>query len=283
MSKLITKLSAGAVALMLAFPVHAQEEVTADSIMATVNGIDVTLGHMMMVRASLPEQYQNLPDQVLWDGILDQIIQQTVLSQMLEGEDSRRITLALENERRALQAAQVIEGIVTSAVTDDAVQAFYEEAYLQGDATEEFNASHILVATEEEAAAIVEEINGGADFAAVAREKSTGPSGPNGGELGWFGPGMMVPEFETAVENMEVGGVSDPVQTQFGWHVITLNEKRIQEAPTLESVRAEIENQISQQAVTQEIEAQTEAATITRVEEGAVDISILNNFDLLGE
>ena len=76
------------------------------------------------------------------------------------------------------------------------------------------------------------------NFAEVAREKSTGPSGPNGGQLGWFGPGMMVPEFQTAVEQLEVGAISEPVQTQFGWHVITLNDKRNQEAPDLAAVRS---------------------------------------------
>lgn len=281
MSKLINKLSAGAIALMLALPAHAQDDLTADSVIANVNGTEITLGHMLMVRASLPEQYQNLPNDVLWDGILDQIIQQTVLTQLKEGEDGRRITLALENERRSLQAAQVIEGIVAEAVTEEAVQEAYEQTYLQGDATEEFNASHILVTTREEAAEIVEEIKAGADFAEVAREKSTGPSGPNGGQLGWFGPGMMVPEFQVAVASMEVGAVSDPVQTQFGWHVITLNEKRIKEAPPLEAVRAEIENQISQTAVAQEIEAQTQAATITRTDKADIDVSILGSLDLL--
>ena len=283
MTNLITKLSASAFALMLALPVQAQDTLTADSVVATVNGTEITLGHMLMVRASLPEQYQQLPDDVLWDGIMDQIVQQAVLSEESTGDDSRRVQLALENERRALVAAQVIEGLVDDAVTDDAIQALYEETYLQGEPTEEFNASHILVETEEEAAAIVEELKGGADFATVAQEKSTGPSGPNGGQLGWFGAGMMVPEFQIAVEGMEVGAISDPVQTQFGWHVITLNEKRNQEAPSLDSVRAELENQISQQVVTQKIEDLTKAADVSRTAKEEVDTSVLSNLGLLEE
>lgn len=234
-----------------------------------------------MIRASLPEQYQQLPDEVLWDGIMDQIVQQTVLSQQDSGEESRRIQLALENERRTLTAAQVIEDIVDESVTEEAVQAFYEENYLQGEKAEEFNASHVLVETEEEAAAIVEELNGGADFAEVAREKSTGPSGPNGGQLGWFGAGMMVPEFQTAVEGLDVGAISGPVQTQFGWHVIILNEKRTQEAPALDAVRGEIENELSQQAVTQKIDELTSAADVTRTTKEEVDTSVLSNIGLL--
>lgn len=281
MTNLITKLSASAFALMLALPVQAQDTLTADSVVATVNGTEITLGHMLMVRASLPDQYQQLPDDVLWDGIMDQIVQQTVLSQQDSGEETRRIKLALENERRALLAAQVIEGIVGDAVTDEAVQAMYDETYLQGEQSEEYNASHILVETEEEAAAIVEELNGGADFAEVARAKSTGPSGPNGGQLGWFGAGMMVPEFQTAVEELEVGAISGPVQTQFGWHVIILNEKRAKEAPALEAVRGEIENQLSQQAVTQKIEELTSAADVARTAKEEVDTSVLSNIGLL--
>lgn len=281
MTNLITKLSASALALMLALPVQAQDTLTADSVVATVNGTEITLGHMLMVRASLPEQYQQLPDDVLWDGIMDQIVQQTVLSQQDSGEETRRIQLALENERRALMAAQVIEGIVGDAVTDATVQAFYDETYLQAEQGEEFNASHILVETEEEAAAIVEELNGGADFAEVARAKSTGPSGPNGGQLGWFGAGMMVPEFQAAVEQLEVGAISGPVQTQFGWHVIILNEKRAKEAPALDTVRAEIEAQLSQQAVTQKIEELTGAAEVTRTTKEEVDTSVLSNIGLL--
>ncbi|MGJ8603179.1 MAG: peptidylprolyl isomerase [Marivita sp.] len=283
MTNLITKVSAGAFALLLALPALAQDTLTADSVVANVNGTEITLGHMLMVRASLPDQYQSLPDDVLWDGIMDQIVQQTVLSQLETGEESRRVQLALENERRALLAAQAIEGLVDEAVTDDAIQALYEETYLQGEPTEEFNASHILVTTEEEAAAVVEEINGGADFAEVAREKSTGPSGPNGGQLGWFGAGMMVPEFQSAVEAMEVGAISAPVQTQFGWHVIILNEKRNKAAPELDAIRAELESVLSQNAVTGKIEELTTAAEISRTSGEEVDTSVLSNLDLLEE
>ncbi len=283
MTNLITKLSASAFALMLALPVQAQDTLSADSVVATINGTEITLGHMLMIRASLPDQYQQLPDEVLWDGILDQIVQQTVLSQQDSGEESRRVQLALENERRALMAAQVIEDIVDDAVTDEAVQALYEETYLQGEPTEEFNASHILVATQEEAAAIAEDVRGGADFATVAQEKSTGPSGPNGGQLGWFGPGMMVPEFQTAVEGMEIGAISDPVQTQFGWHVIKLNEKRVQAAPELASVREELEATLSQDAVSQRIDELTASADVTRTAKEEVDTSVLSNLGLLEE
>ncbi len=272
-------LAAAAIAVLLAAPVFAQEEVTADTVVATVNGTDITVGHMIALRARLPQQYQQLPDDVLFDGILDQIVQQAVIGQTQEGL-SKPNTLTLENERRALLANQVVDEIVAGATTDDAIQAAYDEAYGGAEPEMEFNASHILVETEEEAAALVTELEGGADFATLARENSTGPSGPNGGELGWFGPGMMVPEFENAVVALETGQVSAPVQTQFGWHVIKLNETRQSEAPALEDVRPELEGQVQRAAVDARIAELTEAAEITRIEPGEIDPAVLRELSI---
>ncbi|HBM61788.1 MAG TPA: peptidylprolyl isomerase [Citreicella sp.] len=286
----LMKSSAAALALAfaLALPAQAQDatpapEMTADTVVATVNGQDITLGNMLAIRANLPEQYQQLGDEVLWDGILDQLVQQSVLAQDEKAEETRRVQVALENERRALLAAEVVAAIARDAMTDDAVQAAYDAQYAGAELGTEYNASHILVETEEEAQAIAEEVKGGADFATVAREKSTGPSGPNGGELGWFGPGMMVEEFQQAVEGMEVGAVSDPVQTQFGWHVIKLNEERAMEAPALDSVRAELEMQIQQEAVKSYIDEKLAAAEVTRTPSTEVDPSALSNMQLLEE
>jgi peptidyl-prolyl cis-trans isomerase C len=125
-------------------------------------------------------------------------------------------------------------------ITDEELQAEYDAQYAAADPVEEFNASHILVETEEEAQALIDALGEGADFAELAAENSIGPSGPNGGQLGWFTAGMMVPEFEAAVFELEAGEVSAPVQTQFGWHVILLNDMREQAPPALEQVRAEL-------------------------------------------
>ena len=281
MSKTMMKLSAAALALALAAPVQAQDTPSADTVVATVNGQDITLGHMIMVRASLPEQYQQLPNDVLWDGILDQLIQQEALSQDDMATETQKVRTALENERRTLLAAEVVGKIAGDAVTDEAVQAAYEEQFANADQGMEFNASHILVETQEEAQAIVEELNNGAEFAAVAREKSTGPSGPNGGSLGWFSAGMMVEPFQAAVEELDVGAISEPVQTQFGWHVITLNETRSKAAPQLDAVRGQIEGQLQQTAVEDYINTLVEGAEVSRTEKSDIDTSILSNLELL--
>ncbi|PYG29164.1 peptidylprolyl isomerase [Pelagimonas varians] len=280
MSKTLGFLGAAALAITFALPAQS-EELTVDSVMASVNGTDITLGHMLMVRALLPDQYQQLPDDVLWDGILDQLVQQEVLAKGDLANETARVRLALENERRTQMASVALAAMADQAVTEDAVQAAYKAEYMQGEAGLEFNASHILVETEEEAQAIVGELSTGVDFAELAQTKSTGPSGPNGGSLGWFSKGMMVAPFQDAVDTLEAGGIAGPVKTQFGWHVIKLNETRIQEAPALETVREAIETQVRQTVVTKQIEEMVGTADVTRTKPADVDTSILSKLDML--
>lgn len=281
MQKSLTFLAPFVVAASLSLPAMAQEEVKADTVVATVNGTEITVGHMIIARATLPEQYQQLPPEVLFKGILDQLVQQTALEQSFEGDVPARVALSLENERRQLIAGEVIEKAMAADISAEDLAAAYEEEYGSAEPTEEFNASHILVETEEDALAVKAEIDGGADFAETAKEKSTGPSGPSGGSLGWFGPGMMVPAFETAVQDLEVGAVSMPVETQFGWHIIKLEDKRLKDAPALESVKEELELQVRQVKAQEKITEMTDAADVDRSAADAIDPSVLTNLGLL--
>jgi peptidyl-prolyl cis-trans isomerase C len=263
----------------LAAPVAAQD-VTADSVVASVNGTDITIGHMIVLRNNLPDQYQNLEDSVLFDGILDQVIQQTVLAQTI-GTPSPAIALQIENERRALLAGAAMTGFIQDAITEETIESAYQERFADAATNREFNASHILVDTEEEANSLIEELRGGADFAELAAEKSTGPSGPNGGLLGWFGLGAMVPSFEAAVIGMQAGDVSEPVQTQFGWHVITLNEVRNEAIPTLDEVRADLAEELQQNVVAGILEDLTNAADVTRPDPSEFDPAIIRDTSLV--
>ena len=168
---------------LLALPMSASADghATADTVVATVNGTEITLGHMIVLKQRLPAQYQQLPPNVLFDGIMDQLVQQTLLGANVESL-STAARLSLDNEERALKAAERIQGLSEEAVTDEALQTAYEEAYGSTEPEIEFNASHILVETEDEAKALITELEGGADFAQLAMDKSTGPSGPGGGE-----------------------------------------------------------------------------------------------------
>ncbi|MDX1784866.1 MAG: peptidylprolyl isomerase [Roseovarius sp.] len=271
----------------LALPAWADQDTegapTAETVVATVNGTDITLGHMIVLRAGLPEQFAQLPAEVLYRGILDQLVQQTLLQQKMTAEVSLAGRLALENEGRAIAASEEIARITGNALSDAAIKDAFEAKYLNAPEETEYKAAHILVETEEEAATLVAQLKDGADFAELAKEHSTGPSGPSGGELGWFSAGMMVEPFQDAVEALEAGGISDPVQTQFGWHVIRLNETRIKDRPDLEEVRPELEEELQQAAMTAHLEQLLADAEIDRTAGDALDPSVLNQFDLLEE
>ena len=216
-----------AVALAAATGAARAEDPTAATVVATVNGKDITLGHMIAMRESLPPQYLQLDDETLFNGILDQIIQQEALAEVAEATLRPRETLTIENNTRSYLAGVTLDQTASSAVTDDAVQALFDEKYGKEEPGQEFKAAHILVATEDEAKAIKAELDGGADFAAIATAKSTDKgSAAAGGDLGWFGLGMMVKPFEDAVIALKPGEVSAPVESQFGWHIIKLEEKR---------------------------------------------------------
>ncbi|MCE8005466.1 peptidylprolyl isomerase [Aestuariivita sp.] len=281
MRKGLTFVMALALTGALALPTQAQDTPSPETVVATVNGQDITLGHMIIAFTTLPAQYQQLPPDLLFGGILDQLIRQSALAQSFEGEPSLAARLSLENEERSLMAGEAVEAVMANAVDDAAIQALYNERYANGVGGEEYNASHILLETEEDALAAIAEIEGGAEFEDVARESSTGPSGPGGGSLGWFGPGQMVPDFEAAVIALEPGTISAPVQTQFGWHVILLNETRIQNAPPLEEVRAEISQELRQSAVEAHIEELVDAADIATPDVSTIDPATISNLDLL--
>ncbi len=266
-------------AVALAAPVRAADP-TADTVVATVNGQNITLGHMIALRAGLPEQYQGLPDDALFKGILEQLVQQAALSQAIEGSVTKRDLLSLENERRGFLSAVALRKVVEAAVTDEALQAAYDARFADAAPQTEYNASHILVETEEKAKGLKAEIDGGADFAQLAQEHSSDGAAANGGSLGWFGLGMMVKPFEDAVVAMKPGEVAGPLQTQFGWHLVKLNETRIADAPTLDEMRDELASQIEQEAINAHIEAVTAKATVTRPGEG-IDPAVLRKEELL--
>jgi peptidyl-prolyl cis-trans isomerase C len=270
---------AGAFAATCALPTWAQDT-TADTVVATVNGTDITLGHMIVLRESLPQQYQSLPDDVLFKGILDQLVQQTAL-ELSVTDPAKRDRLALENDRRGYLSGVALQAVVQGAVTDAALQAAYDAKFKEAAPQMEYNAAHILVETEEQANALKAQLDGGADFAELAKANSTDKgSGANGGDLGWFGLGMMVKPFEDAVVGAELGKVAGPVKSDFGWHLILVKENRVAAAPTLDEMRDELAAEIERAAVETHLKALTEAAEVTRPGEG-LDPALLRDATLL--
>lgn len=282
MPKHLTFLPVLALSAVMTTTAMADSGPDADTVVASVNGEEITLGHVIMAGATLPEQYQQAPADVLYNAILDQLIQQTALVQSRETDVPAVVEISLDNERRSLLAADAIETALAGIGNEEEIRAAYDAKYSEGEGEVEFNASHILVETKEDADAIKAELDEGADFAETAKTKSTGPSGPNGGELGWFSDGQMVPEFQEAVNTLETGQVSDPVQTQFGWHLIVLNDKRDKAAPELEAVADELLAEMRQNAIEDKIEELTSKAKIERPVVDGLKPEMIKNLGLIG-
>ena len=258
---------------LLVSAANAQSSVDSDVVVATVNGEEIKMGHVVMVYDTLPQQYKSLPAEQVFQGIIEQIIQQTVLAQAAANPNAKYIEFAVDNERRILTASQMIDEITTEATSEDKLRAYYDATYQSADLGREYNASHILVESEEEANDLIVKLSDGADFAALAQEFSTGPSGPNGGALGWFGQGRMVAPFEQAVMSLTVGEVSPlPVQTQFGWHVIILNDMRAVQAPAFEEVSGEIATELQRVAIEERVKVMVDGAVVVRVDQSTLNV-----------
>lgn len=279
MAKAMRFVAGAVLSLTLALPAMA-EDVTADTVVAVVNGTNITLGNMIVARESLPAQYQALPPETLFKGILDQLIQQTALQQSV-GDLTKRDTLQMENDRRAYLSNVALEPAVTAAVTEEAIKAAYDAKFANATPGTEYHAAHILVDSEEKANELKAQLDGGAVFADLAKANSTDTgSGANGGDLGWFGVGTMVKPFEDAVVAAPVGTVVGPIKTDFGYHLILVSETRPAANPTLDDVRDELTQELQQKAVEDKVKEVTDAAKIEKPGE-ALDPAVLNDLTLL--
>ncbi len=293
-------LTAGLMAgIALASPAFAQDNTAADTgtadkaatdkaydaetVLASVNGTDITLGNVIAMRDRLPQQYQQLPDAALLAGLLDQLVDQQLLAESESSSpesDPLQVKLDVENERRGALAGIAANSAVANAVDDAKVEAAYEKMVADFKPETEYHASHILVDSEDKAKELKAEIDGGKDFAEVAQANSSDGSAASGGDLGWFGAGQMVPEFEAAVQDLTVGEVSDPVKSQFGWHLIKLEGTRGTTAPTLEAARPQIEEQLRQEALAAKLADLRKDAKIERPDSG-IPAAAIRESDLL--
>lgn len=256
------------------------EEPSADTVLATVGEVSITLGDLIVTRDALPEQYKALPDDVLFNGILEQLIQQEALMQSLGDGLTKKDTLALADMRRNYLSNVALTKGIADAVTEEKLQAAYDARYKEAAPAIEYHASHILVESEDKAKQLLAEIQAGKPFAEVAKTNSTDGSAAGGGDLGWFGLGAMVKPFEDAVVAAKLGEVAGPIQTQFGWHLILVTETRNAAAPTLEDVRMELSAELQQQAIDAYVKSVTEAAKVTRPEV-TVDPALIKDLTLL--
>lgn len=187
------------------------------------------------------------------ETIVDNLVDLDVLAEAAEArglQDERTIAVELELQRQQLLARTLVNRYIEeNPPTEAELQAEYN-ANLSQLETVEHKARHILVESQEEATALIEQLDGGADFGELAQEHSIDPAGSNGGDLGWFTSDSMVAPFAEAVDAMEVGTHSAmPVQTQFGWHVILLEDRRTSEPPALDTIRTELTNSVTQRKI----------------------------------
>jgi peptidyl-prolyl cis-trans isomerase C len=160
----------------------------------------------------------------------------------------------------------MLERLGAADISEEAIEAAFAARYADAAAQTEYNASHILVETREEAEDLLAELANGAEFAELARDRSIGPTAARGGNLGWFGRGMMVAPFEEAVVALRPGEVSEPVQTQFGWHVIMLDDTRNAAPPALEDVRAELVDALRARQLDAAVADLVDQAGVTRAD-----------------
>ena len=223
-----------------------------DAVVARVDGEEIRQSDVMAMARSLPPQYQTQLTQIYL------LLVQRLVDYRLAGKAGRAAGLAGDDEVKARVAKAEEQAIrevylereIAARVTDAAVQDAYKVYLAANPPAEESHARHILLETEEAAREVIALLDGGADFVELAKQRSTGPSGPKGGDLGYFTADQMVPEFSQATTALEPGQhTAEPVQTQFVWHVIKLEDRRKSEPASLEEVEPQLREQLARETL----------------------------------
>ena len=227
-------------------------------IVANVNNEDISLETMIHAMNELPPEIQSQPFMSYYEDLLERVIDIKLFAQegkkmKLDEEPSVRAAIDFVIEKVLMQA--FLSKYVQENIKEENLKASYNNFIADETSREEIKASHILMDTESEAIDVINMLNDGDDFAQLAKNKSTGPSGPSGGDLGWFKRGQMVPPFEKAAFSLNKNEITQrPVQTQFGWHVIKIFDKRIPEAPSYESMKNKLIQDLERKIVSKKIQ-----------------------------
>jgi peptidyl-prolyl cis-trans isomerase C len=221
-----------------------------DPVVAKVGGSEIHLSDVQEAVAGLPDEYKGLPPQMLFPMLIDQLIDRkaVVLKARKDGlENDPQVKKQIAKAEDATLQNALLNRAIGPLVTEKAVKARYD-ATIAGE--EEVHARHILVASEDEAKKLIAELKAGGDFAALAKAHSTDPGAAQGGDLGFFKKGDMLPEFSAAAFALQPGQITEtPVHTQYGWHIIKLEERRQAPAPTYEQARDQVRQEIIQEGV----------------------------------
>ena len=255
-----------AVAAVVMLPGAAMAQSTdPDTVVARIGDTTITYRDVGAYIGSLPARVREAPVEQVFPLARQQMIDRLLILRAANGlklDEKKDVQAQIAEARDEVMRRAFIAHLMETEMSDEKLRARFEAAFSGQDLPEEVNARHILVETKAEADAIVARLGKGEDFAALAQEKSTGPSGPNGGSLGWFQRGQMVPEFEEAAFALKPGAISAPVKTQFGWHVIKLEERRTSKPPRYEDVAQQFRQQAAQQVVAEQLAALREQAKV---------------------
>ena len=234
------------VALALVFlsgPDAVAQNQISEGTVATVDGIAITYNDVSLVEDELMAVYGQLPEEQRFQTLVGYMVNRILASEAAKKagleNDADVAKIKAFMERKALQDVYIAK-MLMERVREEDVTAYYNKEIKNGPVEEEVRARHILLDNREAADAVVADLENGADFAALAKERSKGPSGPSGGDLGYFSKQSMVPAFSDAAFKLAAGETSPPVQTQFGWHVIRVEDRRNRPVPPFDQVRDQI-------------------------------------------
>ena len=226
----------------------------ADPVVARVNGAEVHRSELEEAARTLPPQMQRQPPEKLYPWLLQQMVDNTLATQAgrkakLQDDPAVKRRLALVSDQVIAQA--YVDQMLRKGVTEAKLKARYDKDVKDAPPREEINARHILLTNEADAKAVIDQLKKGADFATLAKEKSTDPAGKtSGGDLGWFTKDQMVPEFADAAFKLKQGEISEaPVKTQFGWHVIKVEDRRTAPPPTFDQMKPQLGQEIAREMI----------------------------------
>jgi peptidyl-prolyl cis-trans isomerase C len=243
----------------------------ANPVLAKVNGVEIRQSDLNMAEEELGSgQLAQMDPATKRENLLSYVIDLKIVAKAAEDKklgdtDAFKKSLAFARDRLLMD--KLLTDEAKAAATDAAMRKVYEEAATQMGGDEEVRARHILVETEDEAKQLVDELKKGGDFAELAKKKSKDPGASDGGDLGYFTKEQMVPEFSKVAFEIEPGKISDPVKSQFGWHVIKVEDKRKRKAPDFETVKPQIETYVTRKAQADLVSKLRETAKIERIEQ----------------
>ena len=266
-------------AAFLVAPIDAPRAQSSDTVVARVNGVEIRQSDLAYAEEEIggnipsmsPEQKRDYLITYLGDVVL---LSQAADQQKLGDRPDVKRRLAFDHNRLLME--MLLQGVGRAALSPEAEHKVYDEAVKQMANVPEVHARHILVPTEDEAKAVLAELKKGADFAALAKEKSKDPGAAEGGDLGYFTKEQMVPEFAEVAFKLDKGQISDPVKTQFGWHIIKVEDKRTKPTPAFEQVKTQIDNYIAHRAQSEMVEKLRSAGNIERLDKPTAPDPALN-------